>query len=138
MGGGMPQLRATVRWESAAPVMAAYKREIPENWKDKYLISVSGLPMMGRRNPENPGPSKALLTRLKDATELQRKGKDPIGASDVVMAEDGMRVVYVFLRGSQPIEAADKEVVFSTKIGPIAIKTKFTLKDMVYDGKLAL
>jgi hypothetical protein len=32
----------------------------------------------------------------------------------------------------------DKTVTFVTKLGPIDVKVKFTLKDMVYQGKLAL
>lgn len=133
-------MKATVRWESAAPVMAAIKRELPPDYADKYLISVTGLPMMGRRNPEggSAGPNKALLNRLKEATELQRKGKDPIHAASVMMSQDGMRVVYVFEKGSQPIEAADKDVTFATKMGQTAIKAKFSLKEMMYQGKLAL
>lgn len=139
-GGGMamPTVRATIRWESAAPMMTATKRELPPQFTDTYLVSVSGLPVMGRRNPEGGGPNKAMLNRLKEGTQLQRKGKDPMAPDDVLASEDGMRVVFMFKKGSQPIEAGDKEVVFVTKLGAAALKAKFTLKDMMYQGKLAL
>jgi hypothetical protein len=32
----------------------------------------------------------------------------------------------------------DKEIEFATKLEAISIKQKFKLKDMVFDGKLAL
>ena len=36
------------------------------------------------------------------------------------------------------ISMDDKQVSFSTKLGPMEIKTKFILKDMLYHGKLAV
>ena len=37
-----------------------------------------------------------------------------------------------------PITPANKEITFTTKMGPLEIKAKFTLKDMMYKGKLGL
>jgi hypothetical protein len=36
------------------------------------------------------------------------------------------------------IDMDDKEVEFSTKLGQTIVKTKFKLKDMVFNGKLDL
>jgi hypothetical protein len=46
-------------------------------------------------------------------------------------------VVYLFPR-TQPIESDDKEVEVVLKLGEIEAKKKFSLKDMVYNGKLQL
>lgn len=50
-----------------------------------------------------------------------------------------MRVpVFFFARQRNPITLEDKEVTFHSRYGAIELKTKFTLKDMVYQGKLEL
>ena len=79
--------------------------------------------------------------RLKDSTHLERKGKDPIAPAQVEtgQAADGSSIMmFLFPKGSQPIEANDKEVVFVTQMGPMGVKAKFVLKDMVVNGKLEL
>jgi len=49
----------------------------------------------------------------------------------------GGTMMYSFSK-EHAIELDDKEVEFTTKRGPMEIKKKFRLKDMVYHGKLAL
>lgn len=158
-GGGapaMPQFKALVRWETATPVREAGKRQWPAAVSGNYLISVSGLPNMmrggggGGGGPEgkqqqaqmDPEQRRQMMTeRLKQATRLERKGKDPIGPAEVQVgsAQDGTSVMmFLFPKTSQPIEAADKEVVFITQMGPLEVKAKFALKDMVVKGKLEL
>jgi hypothetical protein len=172
MGGGgapsMPQIKAVVRWETAAPVLQATKSKWPDAVAGNYLITVTGLPMMGGgpggrgpRPPQgqqfqagggqapppqqqqmNPEERRRMMQeRLKDATRLERKGKDPIAPSEVRMgqAQDGSAVMmFLFMKGSQPIEPADKEVTFLTQMGPLGVKAKFPLKDMIVNGKLEL
>src|SRR5258708_23591862 len=46
-GGHQPQIKAVVRWETAAPVAAARRKQLPSSVQDQYVVSVSGLPMMG-------------------------------------------------------------------------------------------
>ena len=36
------------------------------------------------------------------------------------------------------IKPSNKEITFTTKLGPMEFKAKFTLKDMMYRGKLEL
>jgi hypothetical protein len=74
------------------------------------------------------------------AAVLQRKGKDPIHPERVLTGQGEGRLVFVFLfsRTGQPIELQDKEVTFLCSMGPAKFKTKFSLKDMVFDGKLDL
>jgi len=139
--GGGPQLHAIVRWESALPVRLALKKE-DELSRDQHLITVTGFPETGRRQPD--GASQPVSTqaqnRMKEGARLERKGKDPISASSAEMAEiGGSRVMqFVFRAGSDPIQAQDKEVQFVASVGPMQIKARFTLKEMVYEGKLEL
>ena len=82
-----------------------------------------------------------MQQRIKDATRLERKGKDPIAPAQVEIGQssDGRSIMmFLFPKGSQPIELADKEVSFLTAMGPMKVKAKFVLKDMVVNGKLEL
>jgi hypothetical protein len=36
------------------------------------------------------------------------------------------------------MDASDKEVTFHSQMGPMEVKVKFALKDMTFDGRLAL
>jgi hypothetical protein len=54
-----------------------------------------------------------------------------------VQTEQGQVTAFLFLR-TATIEADDKEVTFETAMGPLGIKCKFVLKEMIYQGKLAL
>lgn len=155
MGGGMPEMHPTVRWESAAPVRAAAKSAGEEPPVNTYILSLSGMPMMGgrRRRPDGaeavgPGPEggmrrpdpTAMQARMKEATRLERKGKDPIAPTKIETkdSDDSRSTWFYFEGGGQPIDGSDKEVTFVTRMGPMEIRAKFNLKDMTYQGKLAL
>jgi hypothetical protein len=152
-GGGMgdaemaaraPQFKALVRWETALPVVEATKKQLPGEAAEFHLISVSGMPMMGMggRGARAGGPQDAaerrreMFERLKESTQLQRKGKDPIYPSRLGQAQGGM--LFAFARDFQPIKIEDKEVTFLSRMGPMELKVKFALKDMVYNGQLTL
>jgi len=45
--------------------------------------------------------------------------------------------LFYFSRGLA-LRLEDKQATFSTKLGPIDVKCKFTLKDMLYKGSLEL
>ena len=81
-----------------------------------------------------------MQDRLKAATRLERKGKYPIHATGMETQESDGSVVMVFTfeAGSQPIRVEDKEVVFVTRFGPMQLRARFPLTDMVYQGKLEL
>lgn len=162
-GGGMgempqmPQIRAQVRWESAQAVRAALKKPVPKDMADHYVISLNTQPSpmllggggprgeRGGERPEGAPPPdpearrKAIAERLKAGTELRRKGKDPIHPAQVLTAMDQQRFIALFLFShADVIVLEDKEVQFVAKLGPAEFKTKFSLKDMVIDGKLEL
>lgn len=136
---GPPEFSILVRWASALPVrLASHNSSVAG---DHYLIFVSGFPMMGNPGRELPEAQAGdLPERLKSATSLQRKGKDPISAELVQMtgSSDEKGVLFSFPRTPAPIEAADKEVTFVTAMGPIRVRAKFTLREMIYKGRLEL
>jgi hypothetical protein len=161
--GGMPQMEATVRWESAAPVVEAQKKQPYPEARESYIISVVGLPLFGGPPPGGPrqgdqsgasfvdterkGPPaptaeqrKAMIGALKQSSALQRKGKDPILAGRVGELEgrDTPGLLFYFPRTDDPITLSDKEVTFSTRTGPLQLKVKFALKDMQYHGQVSL
>jgi hypothetical protein len=152
-GGAMapPSILVSVRWESARPILDARRKEPSPDLARFYVLTLTGLPLMGRRRggqeagegggAENAEHLRQMLSgRFKQNARLERKGKDPISpeTADVAMDARNMGVLFRFPRTSQPIEAGDKEVAFVCRFGPMDIKVKFALKDMMYQGQLAL
>ena len=162
-GGAAPQTLVLVRWQSALPVKqalvrgkfgseaatAAEAKSVLANEEAYYVIAVEKLPRMGMGRPgaESKGAegkgSEGGLERMRQmmarSTSLLRKGKEPIKPDDVkmAMAQKTMTVYFIFPR-TEAITLEDKEVEFTTKMGPLEIKRKFKLQDMVFAGKLAL
>jgi hypothetical protein len=54
-GGAVSPYEGTVRWESARPVLDAMKSPLPEAFEGRYVISVSGIPLMGSRSVGGSG-----------------------------------------------------------------------------------
>ncbi len=140
---GPPQIKVTVRWESALPVREATGRQIKDG--EAYLISVSGLSApRNRRGQQGEGDEgqrrDQIRARLKEVTRIERKGKEPLVPEAVEAEDSGQTPVFLFRfpHGADPISADDKEVTFITRLGPMEVKAKFALKDMVYQGRLEL
>ena len=152
-GGGMAAPKVILRWESAEPVRealtkaeAGHAAQLAEWSKEFYVITASGIPMTGagRRSSQDggqmdPNRMQQMQQRIAQAATLKRKGKDPLAPARAatIRGKEGMIVVFLFPR-TEAITADDKEVSFETVAGPMSFKSKFNLKDMVYDGKLAL
>jgi len=142
--GGVPgadtasqlQYRAVVRWESALPIRQATHNESMTGVSQNYIIGVSGdVPAAAQRgSDENEMQRQGRLEMLKEFTKLDRHG-DPIFLSKVEAQGTG---TWFYFPRLEPIKPEDKQITFVTKLGPIEIKAKFTLKDMVYRGKLEL
>ena len=143
-----PSLTMYVRWQSALPVRRAlviekFGREGAESDEAKkfldqvvpaYVVGIIGVPpAIGRI------PSDRLNEMAKKSTALVRKDKDPIAAENTQLSahEKSMDLYFVFSKTSA-ITLDDKEVEFISKMGPIEIKRKFKLKDMVVGDKLEL
>ena len=143
---------ATVRWESAKPVQEALKTPLPEGLAGAYVISVSGVPVVepGRQHSDDgdtdstvsKGLSDEVLDRIKNLTYLEPKGKSPAQPSVVqkgsISSSGRPTLLFGFPRDVVALTADDREVVFTTKLGAIEVKTKFNLKDMMYRKELAL
>lgn len=131
----LPQVKALVRWETAAPIREAAKNDIATNAGGNYVISVVGLPM-----GEGRGESETLQERLKGATLLERRGKESLAPVQIQSRDtpQGAMLLFFFPKETRPIQVADKEVVFVTKLGPLELKVRFPLKEMIYKGRLEL
>jgi hypothetical protein len=152
-GGPMPlSYKATVRWESAKPIQEALKTPLPEGLAGAYVISVSGVPILaaGRQHSDegdtdstvSKGLSDDVLERIKNLTYLEPKGKSPAQPSVVQKGAIGSSgtptLLFGFPRDVLPLTEDDREVLFTTQLGRIEIKSKFNLKDMMYHKELAL
>jgi hypothetical protein len=156
-GGERRQFNGTVRWESALPVQEALHigadDEKPNpDFAKYYVIHLVGdlPPARGRRRGSNSDDADSdnddsdqnerRLQMFKQDTRLERKD----GPVKLEKVEEGSRVgsrgpgIYFYFSRLDDISMDDKQVTFSTKMGPMEIKAKFTLKDMRYKGKLAL
>jgi hypothetical protein len=126
------QAVAKAKFGDEAATSADAKKMINEEPKF-YLVMISGLSGRAFRNGDK------MKESLLQNTSLIVKGRDPIQASDVQTGGNEQRPVVVFLfPKTAPITLDDKDVEFSTKLGTIAVKQKFHLKDMVFNGKLDL
>lgn len=150
-GGGMPSqnYKGTVRWESAKPVMEALKsQQIPEAFKDHYIISVSGIPLnaSSRRQQQsqdddsNQQSMQERLDRLKGVTALQPKTKRDVqpGVIQQPPSAGYGTIWFGFSKDMLALKPEDKEVTFVTQFGRMSLKAKFVLKDMLYKSELAV
>jgi hypothetical protein len=129
--GQVPTLPVLVRWDSAAPVRQALLRShegtAEENSKD-YVITVFGLVSAGKDQP---------LEGLMSHSSLRIPGKPVVSAEDAkVDAKTG--AVHLYFPRSAAITASDKDVVFATRFGSLAVVKKFHLAEMLYHGRLEL
>jgi hypothetical protein len=151
----LPELKTTVRWESSKAIRDGRKKTIHPDDAPFYIVSVGPLPLTGNqsdsRDPAkesrgNTGQNSAedrrkdLEQRLKEVTQLQRKGHDPIvpDRTAVVEGPSARILVFYFPRDPQPIQVDDKEVTFYTALGPMEVRARFALKDMMYRSQLEL
>ncbi|HTS50931.1 MAG TPA: hypothetical protein VMH05_23455 [Bryobacteraceae bacterium] len=137
----------SVVWESALPVKQALARRkygaeagtSPEAQKfldqnGSYVIAVAGIPDALAQAGATHGKA-ALLAE----TSLSAKGKPLLHATGVEVGPPGKAVEVIFtFDKTAPFSIEDKEVEFSTQFGAVAVRYKFRLKDMLYQGKLEL
>ncbi len=136
--------RVLARWESAKPVRLAGGPEVPEMTGQFYVIRLRGLPLMPLRKPK-PGaaavnPNEGMLQAIKAESRLERKGKPGIPCAHLFTgsADAANDVLLYFPRGADPITAADKSVTLESRFGVFHLTVKFPLKDMTFQGALAL
>jgi hypothetical protein len=133
---------AIVRWDSALPVRDALKTPKPAEVDENYTIALVGdIPGVGvPSDDDGPEERQQKLTFLKETTRLERKD-DPLELQRVKIAprtpQSPAGTLFYFSRVF-PLTLEDKQVTFVTKVGPLEVKCKFTLRDMMYRGNLEL
>jgi hypothetical protein len=149
-GGGPvapPSMIVVVRWESALPVTHAklkmkYGSEVSTSDEAKkaldagemkfYVIAVAGAARSVAR-----GQPEEIKKALMEQTTLSAKGKEELKPVDIQRSQRGGDLLFIFPKKTE-FSVEDKEVEFATRFESVSIKQKFKLKDMVYNGKLAL
>lgn len=82
--------------------------------------------------------SPEVIEKIKESTTLSWKGHEGLHPDQITAPKEGQTAwIYGFPK-THAIELEDKEVEFVTKRGPMEIKKKFKLKDMIFKGELAL
>ena len=131
-----------MRWDSALPVRDALKTPKTADVDENYIIALIGdIPGVGvPSDDDDPAERQQKLTILKEATRLERKD-DPLELQRAKIAprtpQSPSGTLFYFSRVF-PLTPEDKQVTFVTKVGPLEVKCKFTLRDMMYRGNLAL
>jgi hypothetical protein len=158
-GAGTRTYKGTVRWESAQPILDAIKTPLPDAFAKHYVIAVRDIPLIQdqpqRQNPNDPDSesspsstssnssgsslSKGTIENLKESSTLQPKDKAPAQAGVVQqVTPGGTYFLFGFSKEELDFGKNDREVEFSTRLGPMLVKAKFDMKEMMYHGKLAV
>jgi hypothetical protein len=134
--GGPNNWKTTIRWESALPVREARKVIVTPDEAENYVIALIGsIPSVGIPSDEDdPAERKAKLDTLRDSTRLERRD-EPLDLVRAVSAQGG--TLFYFSRVFA-IKPEDRQVTFVTKMGPLEIKCKFSLREMIVHGNLEL
>lgn len=147
-GGSVSPYEGTVRWESARPILDAMKSPLPEAFEGRYVISVSGIPLMAGRSMSTGEDDDSTasrrqeqddLDRLKGLSSLQPKGRDIVQAGVVArQITTGSSFLFGFSREMLPLDTRDTEILFTTQLGGLVVKAHFLSKEMLYHGELAV
>lgn len=134
--GDTPDLTysAIVRWQSALPIREALKEKPSPVFADNYIIAVVGT--MAMADPDaDINEQESRIEMMRQSTKLDHKG----GAIELANIEPrkDLGTLFYFSR-EEPIKEKDGQVTFATKLGPLEVKAKFTVKEMMYRGKLEL
>jgi len=147
-GGGGGESTVTLLWQTALPVKQAlvkrrYAAEAGTSPEAKalldreekfYVLTLSGVPgnLLAAVRPDQ----KAALL---DLTTITVAGKPPLKAVDVqVSMGRGTATVSFLFPKTTTFTAEEKEMEFASKFDKTAVKHKFKLKDMVFNGKVEM
>jgi hypothetical protein len=124
--------KGSVVWESAQVIRDAAKTPLPDGFEGQYVLSVTGVPL-------TKSSSQNALDRVRQATTLQVKGRDPLEPATVQQNSGNGAIYYMgFSKEALPITKDDKDVLFTTHMGKVVFTAKFSPKDMLYHGELAV
>jgi len=140
--GSLASWNAIVRWDSALPVRDALRAQKTPDVEENYIIALVGdIPGVGVPSDDDaPEERQQKLSVLKENTRLERKD-DPLELQRVKIAPRTPRSpagTWFYFSRVFPLTLEDKQVTFVTKVGPLEVKCKFNLRDMLYRGNLEL
>lgn len=145
--GARPATTVTIRWESAQPILDATKETLPHALDGHYVIAVDGLPVdwgkwqHGRNRTGRADPTvrvSDIVEMLTAGATLEARGRDPVGAGVVRRSPTDEGWLFGFSKDLLPLSASDKDILFTLKAGPMAVKAKFEPKSMIYNGAFAI
>jgi hypothetical protein len=116
-------------WETAKPVRLATREPLPKEFEGMYVISLAGVPV---------GAAKGALEKIRAASTLHPRGRDPLEAALVKPATAPEVFFFGFSRQALDISKEEKEVLFATTINRVPMTVKFNPREMIYRGELAL
>lgn len=133
--------KAVIRWQSALPLRQALKINPSPDIEKFYILNMVGdVPSVGATPDEDATQRAARFDALKQVTKLEHKGDEILLSRVEVAPRNDLTLagtLFYFSRGLA-LRLEDKQVTFSTKLGPIDMKCKFTLREMMYRGNLEL
>lgn len=142
---GQPvQFRVVARWESAAPIRLAGGPELPEGAAGFYVIGLRGLPLMppGKAKPGEgeSNSNQAMLDAIRQNSRIERKDKAGLACNHLLTRsrESATELLLFFPHEPDPITVADKLVTLESRFGPFHLTVRFPLKEMMFNGVLAL
>lgn len=154
--GDPVQFPVLARWETAAPIRLAGGPPLPPDLgaNQFYVLRLRGLPLMPPPKPDPrkrkpptdpppPNPNEGMLQAIKAGTQLERTTtrKPAIPCSNLFTGTgDTQNEVLLFFPHPQedPITPADRILTLESWFDPFHLSIKFTLKEMLYKGQLAL
>ena len=104
-------------------------QQLLDRTESLYLVTIVGVPARFSR----------ALQNVKAETFLKRGGKTAIAPEEAIGQQAGATLILAFgFPRTDAITLQDKEVEIVTKLGPVEVKKKFSLKEMVFHGQLEL
>ena len=142
---GSETLTLNITWVSSLPIkqamlksrfdegdaVARSAQEILNSEEGNYIVVLTGLPLAIARSVYNPEKLKQSSLNVDKKSPIQLAGADfdPHGGN--------VDVIFVFPKTS-PITAEDMEVEVFLNFDRFQIRRKFSVKDMMYKGKLEM
>jgi hypothetical protein len=107
------------------------------------VIRLRGLPLMQPKPKPGevaPNPNERMLQAIKEGSRLERKDKPGIPRAHLFTGsgDAATEVLLFFPREADPITVADKLVTLESRFALLHLSVTFPLKDMMYQGELAL
>jgi hypothetical protein len=135
---GLPEGTVIVLWESAEPIREAktslaITQTTNAQLQDAIMVSVIGHPLLREINP-----SISMKPMIQDSAVLLRNGKNSVPAMDVAFVEANDSIIRFYFPRQGTVHPGDKEIIFRFEIQDAVVEAKFSLKDMVFQGKPAL